>query len=84
MVEEREFEVIGVMDMEKYHYILQRGLLLLLCIMMVYSNWGIYIDYRKSKKEPDIIKKRKHLSIASSVILVILVIWFIYEIIHLI
>ncbi len=72
------------MDMEKYHYVVQSGLLLLLCITMIYSNWGIYIDYRKNNKKPDIIRKRKHLLIASVVLLVILMIWFIYEIIHLI
>lgn len=67
--------------MEKY---IQSGLLLLSCIMLVYSNWGFYIDYSKNNKEPDIIKKRKRLLIASSVLLVISAIWFIYEIIHII
>lgn len=70
--------------MEKYRHVIQSGLLLLSCILLVYSNWGFYIDYRKNNKEPDIIKKRKRLLIASSVLLVISAIGFIYEIIHII
>lgn len=70
--------------MEKYRYVIQSGLLLFSCIMLVHSNWGFYTDYIKNNKEPDIIKKRKRLLIASSVLLVITIIWFIYEIIHII
>lgn len=68
--------------MEKYRNVIKSGLLLLSCILLVYSNWGFYTEYIKNNKEPDIIKKRKRLLIASSVLLVISIIWFIYEIIH--
>ncbi len=70
--------------MEKYHYVIQSGLLLLLCIMQLYSNWGIYIDYSKNNKEPDIIKRRKRLLIAFLILSVCAVIWFIYEMIQII
>lgn len=70
--------------MEKYRYIIQSGLLLLSSIMLVHSNWGFYIEYKKNNKETDIIKKRKRLSIVSSVLLVINAIWFVYEIIQII
>lgn len=70
--------------MEKYHYVIQSGLLLLLCIMQLYSNWGIYIDYSKNNKEPDMIKRRKRLLIAFLILSVCAVIWFIYETVQII
>lgn len=72
------------MDMEKYRYVIQSGIIFLLCIMQVYSNFGIYIDYSKNNKDPKITKKRKQILIAFSILSVILAIWFISEIIHVI
>ncbi len=37
--------------MEKYRYIIQSGLLLISCIMLVHSNWGFYIEYKKTIKK---------------------------------
>ncbi len=70
--------------MEKYRYVIQSGILFLLLIMQVYSNFGIYIDYSKNNNEPKITKKRKQILIAFSILSVILAIWFISEIVHVI
>ena len=70
--------------MEKYRYVIQSGILFLLCILQVYSNFGIYKDYSKNNKDPNITKKRKQILIAFSILSVILAIWFISEIIHVI
>ena len=40
--------------MEKYRYVIQSGILFLLCILQVYSNFGIYKDYSKNNKDPNI------------------------------
>ncbi len=70
--------------MEKYRYVIQSGILFLLCILQVYSNFGIYSDYRKNNIDIKITKKRKLIFIAFSILSVILAIWFISEIIHVI
>ena len=77
-----EFE--EVMNMEKYRYVIQSGILFLLCILQVYSNFGIYSDYRKNNIDIKITKKRKLIFIAFSILSVIMAIWFISEIIHVI
>ena len=77
-------EYIGVMNMEKYRYVIQSGILFLFCILQVYSNFGIYKDYSKNNNDPNITKKRKQILIAFSILSVILAIWFISEIIHVI
>lgn len=72
------------MNVEKYRYVIESGILFLLCIMQVYSSYGLYIDYSKNNKDTHITKKRKLILIAFSILSAILAIWFIYEIIHVI
>lgn len=72
------------MNMEKYRYVIQSGIILLLCIIQMYSNWGLYIECKTSCKEPKIIKKRKHFLIAFSFLSIISLIWLISELVHII
>ena len=69
------------MNMEKYRYVVQSGIILLLCIIQMYSNWGIYIESKASCKESKIIKKRKYFLIVFSVLSIISLIWFISELV---
>ncbi len=72
------------MNMEKYRYVVQSGIILLLCIIQMYSNWGLYIESKTSCKEPKIIKKRKHFLIVFSFLSIISLLWFISELVHII
>ena len=46
--------------MEKYRYVIQSGILFLLCILQVYSNFGIYKDYSKNNKDQMCIRDSGH------------------------
>lgn len=70
--------------MEKYRYVIQSGIILLLCIIQIYSNWGLYTECKTSCKEPKKIKQRKYLLIAFSFLSIISLIWLISELIHII
>lgn len=70
--------------MEKYRYLIQTGILLLLCIMQILSSRALYKDYIKKGMEQGIIKKRKNILIVFVVLAVLISVMFVYEIVQVI